>query len=226
MKISLKTPMFLNGHRYNPGDVVDLPPGAEGPYDSNGPAFEVIDEESWNERAALTAKHAKEREELAAPDRKREALLHKQAEESAELRRKHAEKELVRKHEREAADLEAQHKAQAEALKSREPEHVAVPRETSEAQLGERHKVEAEELAKRQEAEKKALAEEHKEAEERKAEAEKQRNAPPPDRTALESQRPAPRAPVPPPVYADEEPSMLPRSGAVSQGRPMTDIRD
>jgi hypothetical protein len=202
MKISLKTPFFYNGHRYNPGDVVDLPAGTDGPYDSNGPAFDVIDEESWNERRDLAAKHAREIAELETPERKRLDLVRRQSEESAELRRKHADKELTLKHERERADLETQHKGQVEALKNREPEHVVAPRETNEAQLGERHKVESEELKARQEAERKALAEEHEEAQERKAQADKRPEPP----------APRPREPVPPPVFADEH-------KAVSQGQ-------
>lgn len=201
MKIILKTPMFLNGHRYSHGDVVDLPPGVEGPYNGSEPAFDIIDDESWNERADLTAKHAKEREELESPDRKRAALMAKQAEESADLRRKHAEKALARRHEREKSELEAQHKGQAEALKHRPSEQIVAPRETNEADLGERHKYEDSDLAKRQEAEKKALEDENKAANERKAVADKARQVPSSDRAGLEA-----------PTMADEH-------KAVSQGQ-------
>ncbi len=160
MKISLKTVLFHQGHRYEPGDIVDLAPGEDGPYSNGVPMFEVVDEQSWNERQEMNARHAKEAAELTFSIDKadpHQALAQKHADERAELSRKHAAKALQLKHEREQAKLEANHEAQKQALAERGHERVAVPRERSPAELDVRQKAEVEALAVKQKAEVEAL---------------------------------------------------------------------
>src|SRR5262245_2740395 len=43
MRIRLKAPFFFRNHKYEPGDIVDLPEGIEGPHGSSRVAHDRID---------------------------------------------------------------------------------------------------------------------------------------------------------------------------------------
>lgn len=54
MRIRLKAPFFFNNHRYEPGEIVDLPEGVPGPHKSRAVSPDRIDYDPAN---GLDANH-------------------------------------------------------------------------------------------------------------------------------------------------------------------------
>lgn len=48
MRIRLKAPCFFNNHLYQPGDIIDLPEGVEGPHKSRAVSMDRIDYDPKN----------------------------------------------------------------------------------------------------------------------------------------------------------------------------------